>query len=377
MIDVKRFYEKIKNIQSDFFCGVPDSLLKSLCAYLKDVSKKDKFIITANEGNAIAMAAGYYLSTGKIATVFMQNSGIGNSINPLCSLTDEMVYNIPLLLIIGLRGEKGVKDEPQHKKQGLITTDLLDILNIKYAVLSKDTTCSEAECKIESAYKYMTETNRAFALVIKKGTFNEYKLKNNKAYDFEMKREEAIEILLNNIKNDSVIVSTTGMASRELFELREKRNEGHMRDFLTVGSMGHASSIALSVALNKKDKDVYVIDGDGAFIMHMGSASIIGNSGATNLKHILINNGAHDSVGGQETEGFNIDIPSICKSCGYKYVFSCKDKESLKKTIEKANNLEGPILIEVKVKKGARYDLKRPTTSPIQNKDSFMKFLSM
>lgn len=377
MINVKSFYEKIKSMHSDFFCGVPDSLLKSLCAYLKDNLQKDKFITTANEGNAVAMAAGYYLSTGMIGTVFMQNSGMGNCINPLCSLTDELVYNIPLLLVIGWRGEKGVKDEPQHKKQGLVTTDLLDVLKIRYAVISKDTTDDEVSGEIEAAYDYMNMTKKPFAFVVKKGTFSEYKLKNNKIYDFEMKREDAIEILLKNIKKDSAIVSTTGMASRELFELREKNGESHMRDFLTVGSMGHASSIALAIALNKKDKDVYVIDGDGAFIMHMGSACIIGSSGAKNLKHILINNGAHDSVGGQETEGFNIDAASICRSCGYKYAFSCSTKEEFEKNLKKVQSLDGPLLIEVKVRKGARADLGRPTTTPIDNKDSFMKFLSM
>jgi phosphonopyruvate decarboxylase len=375
MIDVKEFYNELLNNEIDFFTGVPDSLLKSFCAYIKDNVSSEKNIISANEGNAIGLASGYYLATKKIGLVYMQNSGIGNALNPLASLADKLVYSIPILLVIGWRGEPGKKDEPQHKKQGLITTETLDILGIKYEILDESTNSDEMKLKIKKAYIYMKEKNEPYALVIKKNTFNEYKLKSNINFDCEMTREEAIEILISNMKENSAVVSTTGMASRELFELREKYKQNHNKDFLTVGSMGHASQIALGIALAKKDKDIYCIDGDGALLMHLGGLAIIGNQKPNNFKHILINNGAHDSVGGQETVGFKIETLAIAKACGYKKYYSCESKVDLLKLSEKIKNIQEPVFLEIKVKKGARKDLGRPTTTPIENKEAFMEFL--
>jgi phosphonopyruvate decarboxylase len=376
MIEVKEFYNELLRNEIDFFTGVPDSLLKSFCAYIKDSVSNEKNIIAANEGNAIGLAAGYYLATGKIGLVYMQNSGIGNALNPLASLTDKLVYSIPMLLVIGWRGEPNKKDEPQHKKQGLITTQTLDMLGIKYDILDETTSNSEMRLKLKKAYEDMMENSEPYALVIKKDTFDEYKLKNNPISNLEMTREDAIEILVSNIKEDSVIVSTTGMASRELFEVREKNNEGHNKDFLTVGSMGHASQIALGIALNKKDKEVFCIDGDGALLMHMGGLAIIGNQKIKNFRHILINNGAHDSVGGQETVGFKIDTLAIARACGYAECYSCSSREELIGLSEEIKSSEGSVFLEIRVKKGARKDLGRPTTTPIENKNAFMGFLT-
>ena len=334
----------------------------------------DNNIVAANEGNSIALATGYHLSTGKIGLVYMQNSGIGNAFNPLTSLTDNLVYSIPMLLMIGWRGEPGKNDEPQHKKQGLITLDTLNLLGIKYEILDKNSSNNECLEKIEKAKRYIDINKQPFAIIIKKGAFEEYKLKNHTASNYELTREDAIEVLLDNISKDSAIVSTTGMASREVFELREKRQEGHNKDFLTVGSMGHASQIALGIALNT-DKQVYCIDGDGALIMHLGGLAIIANQKPKNLMHIVINNGAHDSVGGQATVGLDIDIPSIAMGCGYNKCYSCNTKEELIMYCQKIEKIEGPVLLEVKVKKGARNNLGRPTTTPIENKNEFMKFL--
>ena len=376
MVEVKEFYNELLNNDISFFTGVPDSLLKSFCAYIKDNVSDKKNIISANEGNAIGLASGYYLGTRKIGLVYMQNSGIGNAVNPLASLTDKLVYSIPMLLVIGWRGEPNKKDEPQHKKQGLITTETLEMLGIKYEILDTDTNNDEMKLKVRKAYSYMNENNEPYALVIKKDTFDEYKLKNNTVFDFEMTREEAIEIVVSKMKENSVAVSTTGMASRELFELREKHKENHSKDFLTVGSMGHASQIALGIALSNKDKEVYCIDGDGALLMHLGGLAIIGNAKPKNFRHILINNGAHDSVGGQETVGLKIDTLAIAKACGYKECYSCSSKVELLNLSEKITKVEGPVLLEIKVKKGARKDLGRPTTTPIENKEAFMEFLS-
>jgi phosphonopyruvate decarboxylase len=375
MVEVKEFYNELLNNDISFFTGVPDSLLKSFCAYIKDNVSSENNIVSANEGNAIGLASGYYLGTGKVGLVYMQNSGIGNALNPLVSLADKLVYSIPMLLVIGWRGEPNKKDEPQHKKQGLITTQTLEMLGIKYEILDKTTNNYEMKLKVKKAYSYMKENNEPYALVIKKDTFEEYKLKNNTIFDFEITREEAIEIVVSKMKKNSATVSTTGMASRELFELREKYKENHSKDFLTVGSMGHASQIALGIALSNKDKYVYCIDGDGALLMHLGGLAIIGNAEPKNFIHILINNGAHDSVGGQETVGFKIDTLTIAKACGYKQCYSCSTKVELGNLAEKITNIEGPVLLEIKVKKGARKDLGRPTTTPIQNKESFMEFL--
>jgi len=375
MVEVKEFYNELLNNDISFFTGVPDSLLKSFCAYIKDNVSSENNIVSANEGNAIGLASGYYLGTRKIGLVYMQNSGLGNAVNPLASLADKLVYSIPMLLVIGWRGEPNKKDEPQHKKQGLITTETLEMLGIRYEILDEASNNDEVKLKVKKAYSYMKENNEPYALVIKKDTFDEYKLKNNTVFDFEMTREEAIEIVVSNMKENSVAVSTTGMASRELFELREKYKENHNRDFLTVGSMGHASQIALGIALSNKDKDVYCIDGDGALLMHLGGLAIIGNAEPNNFRHILINNGAHDSVGGQETVGFKIDTLAIAKACGYKQCYSCSSKEELLNLSEKITTVEGPVLLEIKVKKGARKDLGRPTTTPIENKEAFMEFL--
>lgn len=375
MIKCKTFYEQLQNIDINFFTGVPDSLLKSFCAYIKDNVDYSKNIIAANEGNAVGLAAGYYLAANKIGLVYMQNSGEGNIINPLASLTDRLVYNIPVLLVIGWRGEPDEKDEPQHEKQGIITTSLLEIMGIKYSILSKNTTEDNSKEILENAYNYMMESKEPYALVIKKGTFEEYKLKSNENNNFEMTREEVLEIIIDSIEENDVIVSTTGMTSREIFEIRERRNEEHNKDFLTVGSMGHASQIALGIALNKQDKNIYCIDGDGSLIMHMGGLAIIGQQYPENFKHIVINNGAHDSVGGQETAGFNIDIPDIAKACGYADYMSCSTREVLAKYLQKIKSVKGPALLEIKVKKGARKNLGRPKTTPIDNKKIFMKFL--
>ena len=375
MINVENFYNSLKKNDIDFFAGVPDSLLKSFCAYIKDNVSEDKNIIAANEGNAVGIATGHYLATGKIGLVYMQNSGLGNAVNPLASLDDKLVYNIPILLVVGWRGEPGKKDEPQHKKQGLITVETLELLNIKYEIVSEDTSNEEMEKIVSKAALYMKENCEPFGIVVRKNTFEKYVLKNNIHIKMEMSREEAIEILTENMDDSSVIVSTTGMASRELFEIRERRNEEHKRDFLTVGSMGHASQIALGIALSKNDRNVYCLDGDGAMIMHLGGMAIIGSKQPYNFKHVLINNGAHDSVGGQDTVGLQIDIPSIAKACGYKSVYSCSTKEELKKYAELIKSENGPVLLEIKVRKGAREDLGRPTKTPIENKNGFMEFL--
>lgn len=373
MIRPEYFIEKLKENGIDCFAGVPDSLLKNICAYITDHCDAQHNIITANEGAAVGLAAGHYLATGKPACVYMQNSGEGNIINPLASLTDPEVYNIPVLLLIGWRGRPGVHDEPQHVKQGKVTTGLLNTMGINFDVLSNDE--DKAEKQISKAVEAL-KRKEVYALVIEKDTFDAYTLQNVEKNDFTMSREEAIQTVAAALGEKDAIVSTTGMISRELFEYRTAMNEGHERDFLTVGSMGHASQIALGIAMEKQDRRVWCFDGDGATIMHMGSLAIVASKQPKNYVHVVFNNGAHDSVGGQPTVGLNIDLPRIARAVGYPHTYSVSSKEDLQNILKDIQNNEELTLLEVKVKKGNRKDLGRPTTTPIQNKEALMDFLS-
>lgn len=372
MIRPEFFIETLRDYGINFFAGVPDSLLKNICAYITDHFDAAHNIISANEGAAVGLAAGHYLATGEPACVYMQNSGEGNIINPIASLTDQEVYNIPVLLLIGWRGRPGVHDEPQHVKQGKITTGLLNVMSINYEVLSKEE--DKASKQIEKAVNAL-KSKDMFALVIERDTFEEYKLQNVEVNDLSMSREEAIQTVAAALGEKDCIVSTTGMISRELFEYRAATGQGHERDFLTVGSMGHASQIALGIALAQPKRRVWCFDGDGATIMHMGSMAIIANKSPKNYIHVVFNNGAHDSVGGQPTVGLKIDLPAVAKAVGYKAVHSVNNKVDLEAILNHVKAQDGPALLEVKVKKGNRKDLGRPTTTPIQNKEALMSFL--
>jgi phosphonopyruvate decarboxylase len=289
------------------------------------------------------------------------------------SLADKEIYNIPILLIVGWRGEPGTKDEPQHIKQGKITVPLLETMSIKTDILSDDETILKTQ--LENALAYMKATNESFAFIVRKNTFENYKMQGKQVDHLIMTREEAIQITVNSMNPKDIIVSTTGMISRELFEYREFLHQGHNKDFLTVGGMGHASQIALGIALQQKDRKIFCFDGDGATLMHLGSMATIGTIKPDNYVHVLFNNGAHDSVGGQPTVGLKIDIPQIALSCGYTSAFSVEDSKSLQQTLDKIKLLEGSVLLEVKVKKGSRKDLGRPTTTPVRHKELFMNFL--
>ena len=374
MIRPEYFIEKLKENGIDCFAGVPDSLLKNICAYITDHFDAAHNIIAANEGAAVGFAAGHYLATGKPACVYMQNSGEGNIINPLASLTDQEVYNIPVLLLIGWRGRPGVHDEPQHVKQGKVTTGLLNVMGVNYEVLSKEE--DKAAKQIEKALKALAD-KEVFALVIEKDTFEDYKLLNVEVNELTMSREEAIQTVAAALGEKDCIVSTTGMISRELFEYRTAMNQGHERDFLTVGSMGHASQIALGIALAQPKRRVWCFDGDGAAIMHMGSMAIVANKAPKNYVHVVFNNGAHDSVGGQPTVGLKIDLPAVAKAVGYSAAYSVSTKEDLISQLSILNSQlqKGPLFLEIKVKKGNRKDLGRPTTTPIENKEALMQFL--
>jgi len=373
MIKPEELFNLLKINNLTFYAGVPDSLLKDFCAYIRDNTEPKDNIITANEGNAIALATGYHLSTNKIGVVYMQNSGLGNCVNPLTSLVDKKVYSIPMLLIIGWRGEPGKKDEPQHIKQGEITLDLINVLGIKYKILSDN--IEEVKIIVKKAINHMKNNNEPYALIVKKGTFESYELQNKKTNHFLLKREEAIKLIVPLLNEKDVIVSTTGKTSRELFEFRSKTINGNYKDFLTVGSMGHSSSIALGIALHKPNRQIFCFDGDGALIMHMGALSSISQLKPDNFKHIVFNNFAHDSVGGQPTAADIINISGIARENGYKLILKAETSEDIILAVNKLKKSIGPALLEINLNRGAREDLGRPTRTPLENKLDFMKFL--
>ena len=363
-----------KIINSDFYTGVPDSQLKALCNYLMNKYGIDSahHIIAANEGNCTAIAAGYHLATGKVPVVYMQNSGEGNIINPVASLLNDKVYAIPVIFIIGWRGEPGIHDEPQHIYQGEVTVKLLDDMGIESFIIGTDTTDEEVAAKMEEFRKILVQ-GKDVAFVIRKGALTdapkiEYKNDNS------MVREEIIQHIVK-VSGEDPIISTTGKASRELFETRVANGQSHKYDFLTVGSMGHSSSIALGVAINKPEQRIWCIDGDGAVLMHMGAMAVVGANKPKNLIHVVINNGAHETVGGMPTVASEIDLVAIAKACGYPNAVTVETFEDLDEALEVAKNRKELSLIEVKCSIGARDDLGRPTTTALENKQNFMDYL--
>lgn len=373
MIRCQDFVGWLTELGVDFYTGVPDSLLSPICFYLDDLGGS-KHVVAANEGGAIALACGYHLATGKVPLVYLQNSGQGNTINPLLSLADRDVYSIPLLLLIGWRGEPGTKDEPQHVKQGKVTLDLLRTMQIPYRIL---------EPEPEPALRSLTELleiagteNRPVALMVRKESFESYKSASQSLNKFEMTREQAIERVVESLQASDAIISTTGKMSRELYEYRDRVGQSHEREFLTVGSMGHASQIAMGIALAKPDRQVFCLDGDGAMLMHMGGTAIVGTADLPNFKHVILNNGVHDSVGGMATAGLRISFTRIAKACGYTDAWRIERLDELDEKIAELRTVRGPALLEIMVKKGARADLGRPKTSPVENKAAFMAFLS-
>jgi len=364
MILVKSFVSLLSNNGITFFTGVPDSLLKSFCAYITD-NQPGNHIIAANEGGAVGLAAGHHLATGKTALVYMQNSGQGNAINPLASLADPDVYSIPMILLVGWRGEPGVHDEPQHVKQGKITIPLFETMGIPTSVIPDE----GWEAVVENAARKSVSENRPVALIVRKGLFEPYELKNKKANLTDTPREEVIERILREYGNEAAIVSTTGMISREVYETRIRLGQDHSRDFLTVGSMGHASMIALGVAKAKPKQLVICLDGDGSSIMQMGNMAIAGQSGCENLLHIVLNNAAHDSVGGQPTVAGAINLSEVAQACGYSVAPFIPGV--------RCSAYGQPTFMEIQVAKGARKDLGRPKEPPRTNKALFMKTLGV
>jgi len=365
----------------DTFYGVPDSLLKDFAMYVSDkhaTEEVDKHIISANEGTAVGLAAGHYMATGSPSCVYLQNSGLGNIVNPVMSMAHEEVYGIPMLFLIGWRGEPGVKDEPQHNFMGAQSQSVLDSMKMKHTVLPDN--LEDAEVCLDEVTQYMKANEAPFALLVRKGTFEKYKLQSKLVPPGPtMSREAAIKAAADALGPNVAMVSATGMPSRELYEHRVEQFgvEGATgRDFLTVGSMGCCSSIALGLALGSPGKQIVCLDGDGGTIMHAGALITAGQKAPDNFKHVILNNGAHDSVGGQPSYAFDFELTEIAKSAGYKGTKTASTPEEIAAGCQWLLDTPGPVLLEIRTTLGARGDLGRPKSTPQQNKKAFMEFVA-
>ncbi len=359
----------------DFFSGVPDSQLKGLCDTLFATYgvESPRHIVAANEGNAIGLCAGHYLATGRPGLCYMQNSGLGNAVNPIASLMDAQVYALPCLLVVGWRGEPGVHDEPQHVKQGQITLGQLELLDVPYMVLDKTMSEDDFDAAFAGIRAHLA-AGRTAAIVVKKGALT-CSMKPKYGNGRTLTRENAAGHILRAADERDVFVSTTGKLSRELFELREAAHQGHEKDFLTVGSMGHASMIALGIALEQPDRRIWCLDGDGAALMHLGAMAVLGQKKPANLLHVVINNAAHETVGGMPVCEGALDVSAVAKAVGYAYTFRAATGDELDTALAAAKNCGGLALVEVMCAVGARDDLGRPTTTPQQNRDALMTFI--
>lgn len=351
MLDQKLVFEALAEQGVTYFTGVPDSYLNGFCNYAL-ANFPSRNIIAANEGNAVGIACGHYFATKEIPLVYMQNSGLGNVVNPLASLAEHDVYAVPMILLIGWRGQGNTEpNHPQHRLQGEITPGMLDVMHIPYSILKDDD--ADFKAVIEKAAAYCRENRRSYALIAPKGVMAAAEKANNVDDVYPMSREEAIEVILDHMPADTVYSATTGRATRELFFLRERRNETKAHDYLNVGSMGHASSVALGIALEKPERHVVCLDGDSACMMHMGAMTMVSKLDVPNFLHVVLNNGAHESVGGQPSAGHKVDFTKIAEACGYATVGKAAETEQeLIDAIEQLKDCGRAAFIDCRIHKG-------------------------
>ncbi len=356
MLNQEKFFNALRDNGVAFFTGVPDSYLNGFCNYLLAHTTDREHVIAANEGNAVGIAAGHYFASGTLPLVYMQNSGMGNAVNPLASLADRNVYSVPMIWLIGWRGQPQTGDWAQHQLQGEITEKLPEIMNIEYRILADDDT--ETERILEWACRKVMQDRCPVALIAPKGVLAAEKKPNIPDTSYPLSREEAMEIVLDCMPENTICSATTGRATRELYFLRERRNESHRCDFLNVGSMGHASSVALGIALAKPDRPVVTFDGDCACMMHMGALTMVSKVDVPQFLHIVLNNGAHESVGGQPSAGFAVDFTGIARACGYATVDSAvSTKEEITAAIAKLRESKKAGFLEIRIHKGLRGSL--------------------
>ncbi len=378
MINLKNFYQQLIDLNVKFFTGVPDTLLNEFCLFIDQNTPKENHVIAANEGSAIALAVGHFLGSKELSLVYMQNSGLGNALNPLLSLAGRNLYSIPMLMLIGWRGDPLFPDHPQHNKQGIITPRLLEELNIPFKVLEDNQ--DEVSQSLSWATHEALEKNSPVALIVKKGVMQEAEKENllELPSDLSLTREEAIRTIINTFPKNTLYIATTGRACRELYNLREEQNQTHQFDFLNVGAMGHALSIASGLALSQPEKQVVCLDGDSAAIMHLGSLAVINKKQIPNLLHIVLNNGCHESVGGQPSAGFSIDFSKIAESNGYKTVgHSVDSNNELKSALLLLNKRERAGFVDVHIRKGMRSSIPPLKFDHKESKNLFMNNINI
>lgn len=355
MVNQQYLFESLKKMGIDFYTGVPDSLLNNFCLYMVQNIPDGQHVMAANEGNAVAIAAGHYMATGKIPIVYMQNSGIGNATNPLLSLTHDCVYGIPMILVIGWRGDPAINDHAQHKKQGELTPVLMKDMDIPYEILDDENTVIQ---KFEWAVSKTKEISSPVALIAKKAILTEKVKKQEYPESGLMNREEAVSAVVDVLGEDAIYLGTTGRATREVHEQLKIHGVSEGHEFQNVGSMGHVSSVGLGIALAKPEQKVVVFDGDAATVMHMGALATNCRYKAGNMIHIVLNNGVNESVGGQPSAGYLVDLTKIAAACGYKTsVHAVTRKEELQTLVREHKNDGMPLFIDVHVRQGIRSDM--------------------
>ncbi len=374
MVNLKELFVALQAMGVDFFTGVPDSLLNDFCLYLTNYMTTKQHVMAANEGNAIAIAAGHYMATGKLPLVYMQNSGIGNATNPILSLTHDCVYGIPMLLVIGWRGDPAISDHVQHKKQGELTPVLMKDMDIPYEILEDESTTIE---KFERAVEKAKEISSPVALIAKKAILTEIIKKQVYTDNSLMNREEAIAAVVDILGDDAIYLGTTGRTTRELHEQLKNHNIGAGHEWLNVGSMGHVSSVGLGLALACPEKKIVVFDGDAAVVMHMGALATNCRYKAGNMIHIVLNNGVNESVGGQPSAGYIVNLTAVAEACGYRNPgHAIVTKEELQKIVSENQKSDRPLFIDVHVRQGIRQDMPKLTIDHKSQKRALMKTLS-
>ncbi|MCR5573679.1 MAG: phosphonopyruvate decarboxylase [Bacteroidaceae bacterium] len=373
MVNQQTLFQQLDKLGVKFFTGVPDSLLNDFCLYLVNNIPDGQHVMAANEGNAIAIAAGNYMATGNIPVVYMQNSGIGNATNPLLSLTHNYVYSIPMILVIGWRGDPAINDHAQHQKQGELTPVLMKDMDIPYEILDADETVVD---KLAWALAKTKEISSPVALIAKKAILSQKDKKQTYADSKLMNREEAVAAVVDVLGEDAIYLGTTGRATREVHEQLKAHGVGEGHEWLNVGSMGHVSSVGLGLALAKPDKIIVVFDGDAAAVMHMGAMATNCRYKAGNMIHIVLNNGVNESVGGQPSAGYVINLTAVAEACGYRTMGHVVEaKEELQRVVRENQSDEMPLFIDVHVRQGIRSDMPKLNIDHKAQKEALMKNL--
>ncbi|MDR1429901.1 MAG: phosphonopyruvate decarboxylase [Spirochaetaceae bacterium] len=366
MLDTALFGAALKNEGFDFYSGVPCSFLKDLINYAVNEAE---YVMAANEGDGAAVCAGAWLG-GRRPVLLMQNSGLGNAVSPLTSL--NAVFHIPVLGFVSLRGEPGLGDEPQHELMGVITGKMLEVMNIDHAVLS--VVMDTALAQLDAASKIIS-LGKPFFFIVKKGTFTRVALRDDKkppAMENGPRRMDMLRAIKEGGGEDAVYLATTGFTGRELYELGDGPNNLYM-----VGSLGCVSSLGLGISLALPQKKIIVIDGDGSILMRTGSLGVTAYYKPASLLHILLDNRAHETTGGQFTVSSGVDYPLLARAFGYPRSVRVSGPEELLKESAAWKREGGLLFIHAPIRMGSPEKLSRPVIKPPEAAGRLRAFLGV